>query len=55
MSAAALLTQLRDLELRLLDPQVRGSAAELETLLDPAFVEFVPRAGAIRAGRSSRH
>ncbi|MCW2037938.1 MULTISPECIES: nuclear transport factor 2 family protein [Xanthomonas] len=40
MSAAALLTQLRDLELRLLDPQVRGAAAELETLLDPAFVEF---------------
>ncbi|MFS8431079.1 nuclear transport factor 2 family protein [Xanthomonas campestris pv. plantaginis] len=28
------------MELRLLDPQVRGAAAELETLLDPAFVEF---------------
>nr|WP_272910746.1 nuclear transport factor 2 family protein [Xanthomonas campestris] len=28
------------MELRLLDPQVRGSAAELERLLDPAFVEF---------------
>ncbi|KLD71822.1 nuclear transport factor 2 family protein [Xanthomonas pisi] len=40
MSACALLTQLRGLELRLLDPQVRRSLPELEALLDPAFVEF---------------
>ncbi|MEE7561467.1 DUF4440 domain-containing protein [Xanthomonas sp. Kuri4-2] len=37
---AALAERLRGLELRLLDPAVRASAAELERLLDPAFVEF---------------
>ena len=36
-----------DLELRLLQPQVRASAGELETLLHPDFLEF----GA--SGRSS--
>ncbi|MCS3745829.1 hypothetical protein FHY18_001390 [Xanthomonas arboricola] len=41
MSACALLTQLRGLELRLLDPQLRRSVPEeLEALLEPAFIEF---------------
>ncbi|WP_372156984.1 DUF4440 domain-containing protein [Xanthomonas campestris pv. fici] len=40
MSEDALLVQLRTLELRLLDPQQRADVQVLETLLDPAFVEF---------------
>ncbi|MBV6778055.1 nuclear transport factor 2 family protein [Xanthomonas campestris pv. carissae] len=40
MSEDALLVQLRTLELRLRDPSLRAGVQVLETLLDPAFVEF---------------
>ncbi|SBV49605.1 hypothetical protein XBLMG947_0377 [Xanthomonas bromi] len=40
MSEDALLAQLRTLELRLLDPQLRADVQVLDALLDPPFVEF---------------